>query len=392
MHIANQNIEVISNIKFEENCDLVAIKCCKCFLFDYYDSVFNFFMRIEMVSKKAAGSTEKVSKKTTAKKVSLKSDLNQKPVKSAGAKASTEKVLNTQVPVKADVNPVKDVLEIKAHNAEKKAQKAATKALKEAKVSASEKGAKVIASPKKVAEVKENAQKATLKNFEQVKSERNAEKSVASSKSGLWAAFINGYKKIFNFSGRTSRYEFWAFMLSNLIVASLALPLLLWGAALLVKSGTAILAVLVLALVVEVVVFLSLTVRRLHDAGVSAWKGYFRPVIASFLTLLLMIFGAMGLVSVVGEDALKETLWQCISVFYGLVFIAMMIVFMYYTSKIGIVSSYYEGESTDNLYGSAEFNDDYHKAKGLQYTVLCLTIVSLFYMVLQASRYSPIGY
>lgn len=338
-----------------------------------------------MVSKKAAGSAENVSKKPAAKKVSLKSTSKKAPSKSLGAKAAPEKVLNTQIPVKADVNPVQDVLEIKAHNAEKKAAKAASKALKKTKAPASEKGAKVAFDRKKTAVVKENAQKAAVKKFEQAKPERKAEKSVASSKSGLWAAFINGYKNIFNFSGRTSRYEFWAFMLSNLIIVAIALPLLLWGTALLIKSGSAVLTVLVLSLIVEILVFLSLTVRRLHDTGVSAWKGYFKPAVLSFMMLIILVIAAMSIVATVGDEALHTKLWQAISVCYGLFFMAMTLIFMYYTSKISIVSSYYESEDADNAYGIAQFNDDYHKAKGLQYTVLCLTIVSCFYMMLQAT-------
>jgi len=304
-----------------------------------------------MVSKNAAGSVKSVSKKPAAKKVSLKSKSKKVSSKSLGTKAPAKRILDAQVPVKADVNPVNEVLEIKAHNAEKKAAKGA----KTQKVS-----------------VKQNAPKV-------------AAKSTSSSKGGLWAAFINGYKNIFNFSGRTSRYEFWAFMLSNLIVCLIALPLLLWASAMMYKSEMVMSGILIFVLLVEVLVFLSLTVRRLHDTGVSAWDRYFRPVVMSFLATVLMVVLAVVIVSVVGPEALQTTPWQIVSFFYGLLFIAIMLALMYYTTKISVVSSYYEGDKAGNIYGAAEFNNDYYKAKGLQYTVLCLTIVSFFYMVVSAT-------
>jgi len=347
-----------------------------------------------MVSKKAAGSSEKVSKKTAAKKVSLKSTVKKATSKSVSAKTSSEKVLNAQIPVKADVNPVKDVLEIKAHNAEKKAAKVAKKAMKEvAKNPVSEKGAKVAVSRTKVAKVKENAQKAAVKNFTETKRETGFGKNVSSAKDGLWAALINGYKNIFNFSGRTSRYEFWAFMLSNLITVAIALPILLWISALVVKSGAAVLGVLVVVLIAETLVFLSMTARRLHDTGASAWKGYFKAVVMSFLTLVLLVVLAVVITSTIGSEQLDTTLWRVVSVLYGLLFTTTTFIFMYYTTKVSIASSYYEGEDKDNAYGTAEFNDDYHKAKGLQYTVLCMTIVSIFYMIWGAfSKYSYGGF
>lgn len=340
-----------------------------------------------MVSKKAAGSSEKVSKKTAAKKVSLKSTAKKATSKSVSAKTASEKVLNAQIPVKADVNPVKDVLEIKAHNAEKKAAKAAKKAIKKAaKDSVSEKGAKAAVSRAKVATVKENAQKAAVKKFTETKHETKFEKTA---KDGLWAALVNGYKNIFNFSGRTSRYEFWAFMLSNLITVAIALPILLWSAALVIKSGIAVLGVLMFVFIAEILVFLSITVRRLHDTGVSAWKGYFKSVVMSCVTLVLMVVLAVVITSTISSEQLNTIPWRVVSVFYGLLFTATIFIFMYYITKVSIVSSYYEGEDSDNAYGAAEFNDDYHKAKGLQYTVLCMTIVSVFYLILRAfSRYS----
>jgi len=294
-----------------------------------------------MVSKKAAGSVKSVSKKTAAKKVSLKSASKKVSSQSVGAKAPVKKVLDAQVPVKADVNPIKDVLEIKAHNAEKKA-------IKKGKV--------------QKASVKEKTSYTTPKSF--------------SSKGGLWAAFVNGYKNILNFSGRTSRYEFWAFMLSNTIVCLIAF-LLLGISTVLIKSETAVLSASLLIFIVEVLVFLSITVRRLHDTGVSAWTGYYKPVVMSLVTWVLLVILATIIVSVVDNEVLATTLWQIVSVCYGLLFIATIVALVYYIIKISTVSSYYEGEENDNIYGIAEFNNDYYKEKGLQYTVLCLTFCLL---------------
>lgn len=119
---------------------------------------------------------------------------------------------------------------------------------------------------------------------------------------GAFRAWLNVYKNIFNFKGRTSRYEFWSFQLINSFVMvffwgvfHFFLQLLfIFGDHLLPKFFTIMLS----GSVIYFITNLSLFVRRLHDAGIPAWKGYCRPLICCFAlffyVMLVRKYGRIG--------------------------------------------------------------------------------------------------
>jgi uncharacterized membrane protein YhaH (DUF805 family) len=74
--------------------------------------------------------------------------------------------------------------------------------------------------------------------------------------------YVNCIKKYVQFSGVSSRSEYWYFVLANFIIA------------LLVNIFAGLINVPVLALLYSLFIFLpglSAAARRLHDAGFSAW-------------------------------------------------------------------------------------------------------------------------
>lgn len=87
----------------------------------------------------------------------------------------------------------------------------------------------------------------------------------------LLTAFTAGFKNIFNFKTRASKYDYWAFIFANLLLGAvvlgtcvvlsniLALPLLFMG----------ILLAYYIYAIVETIAVLALTVRRLHDTNHS---------------------------------------------------------------------------------------------------------------------------
>lgn len=104
----------------------------------------------------------------------------------------------------------------------------------------------------------------------------------------LWKYYVHAITRNYaNFSGRARRREFWGFMLFHFLISYLLLIVgfIFFGSALLhaIKEGsigsalTVISSVLVcatLGLIYGLVVFLpqlALTVRRLHDRGLSGW-------------------------------------------------------------------------------------------------------------------------
>lgn len=87
----------------------------------------------------------------------------------------------------------------------------------------------------------------------------------------LLTAFVAGFKNIFNFKTRASKYDYWAFIFANLLLSAVvlgtcvvlsnifALPLLFMG----------ILLAYYIYAIVETIAVLALTVRRLHDTDHS---------------------------------------------------------------------------------------------------------------------------
>lgn len=98
----------------------------------------------------------------------------------------------------------------------------------------------------------------------------------------LWTAFASMFKKCFNFKGRSRRSEFWLAYLANMLISLVfCIPLItaLVNAVYSMESGSPDTALLLRAFVMwgiavlyGLIIFIpwiSLMVRRLHDAGYS---------------------------------------------------------------------------------------------------------------------------
>jgi uncharacterized membrane protein YhaH (DUF805 family) len=327
------------------------------------------------VKKPATKPAVKAVKKVTAAKKSTK--------------APKAKTLNTQVPVKENIDMVQNVLSIKAHNEEVKKAKVQKKVAKApAKVAPK---ATVVAPIKSVAErnkskvVKENAQKTAVKKFqlekEVVEKEPKACCCCCGAKSGLFGAWARAYKNILNFKGRTSRYEYWAYALFNMFFAFF------------VYTGLGIISENTIAktgqpcawcsgfssflMFVWLLIAVSLTVRRLHDCGYAAWKGFFRPMVAWCVVMFLLSVASSYMQ--IGKADISSFVTRSI----GLVAIIAFVAIIYYACKISIVSGFYEEEKADNAYGAPMYNDACYKKYGIRYAGLMITgfiIIALIYI------------
>jgi len=291
-----------------------------------------------MVSKTSAGTGKKSPASAKAKKSALKTTAKTTAVK------KTSKTVDTQVPVKENVNPLEEVMEIKAHNAEKKVSKTAPKAAE-------------------------------------------AQSCCCCCKDGIFSSWVRGYKNMFNFKGRASRYEFWGFSLMNLFFM-----LFVIGGLLLLSTNTTsafsidtICAVLFVAfLLIEVIVYLALAVRRLHDGGYTAWKGFFRPFIFSVIACILFSVGSAYIVEQMGNQLLEaDGLTQIWLSLFVIVFIFVLLICMYYGAKIFIVTSFYEEDREDNEYGEVRYATACYKAKALKYTALYYIIITCMNFITQ---------
>lgn len=364
--------------------------------------------KAKKVSGKAAKKSVKPTTTTKPARVSKRSGETTKTVKTVNVAETEIKITNPQVPQKENIDPMEKVLEIKAHNEEIKAAKANRKASKKAAKAdnhvvsspaetAEEKGTKAVSCADRHNAVKEGAEKAAAKKFAEMKAEVEGDETEGCScpfRNGLFSAWGRAYKNIFNYKGRTSRYEFWSFMLINYVL----MFLLFSGVAFYLFNGffaegnvslVSSVVILVLVLIIEMLVFLSLNVRRLHDAGKTAWKGFFRPFI---YTLVLGVVLSIGGELLFGEDKGNEllesenTAYIAGALAYYLFYLVIAVANLYYTIKIFLCTGFYEeDERVSGVYGDVRYNDETHKMLALRYAslyVVLLILLSVIFMVL----------
>ena len=339
-----------------------------------------------MVSENSSATKSKVAKKSTTK-TNIKNDETNvtkgKVIKSKTVKEKKEAPVKIVTEDKNDNNladPVAEVLLIKAKNEEKQLAKANKKSeKKEAKIKAKEvaneikavyeKGHPKVISEKKLS-VKESITKAEARKFVEKKEEACSTKKFDDC---FFRAWFDGYKKIFDYKTRTSRYEFWSFLLPNLIL-SIALAFALYFAS--VNNGNFMKEAKIcynMFYAIQIIAALSLSVRRLHDIGVSGWRNFYKPTVYSLLLLITLSFAA------------KEfTLSDQVSALLVLIGFLIFGVFGYYALKTSIAVSIFEGENITNKYGEPRFTDKKYSYKTIRYITWHVLILSTLLYFIQA--------
>lgn len=99
-------------------------------------------------------------------------------------------------------------------------------------------------------------------------------------------------KKIFTYSGRATRKEYWMFILACVIV-NFVLGVLIGGFAAIAEFLGIIFGFLgFLIILAEIFIILSLSVRRLHDIDLSGfWLFYLSPVVGLPLIYIVYLLG-----------------------------------------------------------------------------------------------------
>lgn len=106
--------------------------------------------------------------------------------------------------------------------------------------------------------------------------------------------YIGGFRKFWDFKGRSGKFEFWSFALTNTLVTHIVGYAGKFGVALLILAIAYGFAVLV--------PLAAMFARRVHDTGHSAWWataagfGMIYPLVQSFVPLSLIISGLLSLV------------------------------------------------------------------------------------------------
>ncbi|MBR5154340.1 MAG: DUF805 domain-containing protein [Alphaproteobacteria bacterium] len=309
-----------------------------------------------MATKKASEETSKVleKKKPTkkavlAKEVKAKEDTTKKvsKTKTVKSKSKPQEDKATDVLNKDNYNPIDEVLHVKALNEEKK-EIASSKKLAKAERSTSskksteaseEKGKRFDFTNKIHKEIKEKAIKVEAQKFKALKDEKNDNTS-------SWKAFIKGYKNMFSYKARTNRFEFWSFLAINFIFTALFVGLLVLIANQL--NDILIGSIFIALVLVEILAFIALIARRLHDTGRKAWKGFFGPIsysaILNILTMVLFAYLAKD------SKGMSQELFSKL-LFVGSLAAIFAMINTYYSIKTFIVAGFVEEEKVENDFG-----------------------------------------
>lgn len=155
-------------------------------------------------------------------------------------------------------------------------------------------------------------------NKKEIKMTETVEKT--ENKKNLLTAFVSGFKNIFNFKTRASKYDYWAFIFANflfsliLLVAGMLLsplfPIMaLYGGIIIYYAYS----------IVEFIAVLALSVRRLHDTNHSG-QLLWLPVIFGFCMILGIVLDTKlqavvlgtALMAASGVAFLGVTVWMFI--------------------------------------------------------------------------------
>ncbi len=338
-------------------------------------------------AKKSSRTSKKIVTATTASKAADKKAVSAatheaaavKSVKKVTPAPKKAAVKTNNVPVKENKVAVSPASEVKKTTKTVKAKATVVNSGISAGKNSGEKAAML---RNKRGALKENVQKAEAKKFMDMKDNTVLEQEACggqccfiSGAKTFFRAWVDGYRKMFNYKSRTNRYDFWAFMLLNFVLVSLiTFPYQLMDIFALTSRWTLPpvinYAYLGFSLIVTLA-YLSLFVRRLHDAGYNGWKGFFGPMTYSILGIVaLIIVGHL----VFQEDKISEQRADL----FELGLMVLLLINLYYIFKTFIAASFME-EDAENAYGLPKLLSDCDKKKVLRYAALYV-VVSVLYM------------
>lgn len=173
----------------------------------------------------------------------------------------------------------------------------------------------------------------------------------------LLTAFVAGFKNIFNFKTRASKYDYWAFVFANILFS-----LILLVAGMLLSPLFPIMAlyggiiIYYAYSIVEFIAVLALSVRRLHDTNHSG-QLLWLPVIFGFCIILGIVLDTKLQAVVFGTALMAAS---------GIVFLGVIVwLFILYLRK---------GQAEENRFGKpVEENQKYDKFANL-YIILYVLI------------------
>ena len=200
--------------------------------------------------------------------------------------------------------------------------------------------------------------------------------------------WLDGWKKTFTLQGRSSRFELWAFISLNSILAIIAQLRCSYimsnrfitdaharGYSINQIENNIIIAEIIfsIATLLPLLPTASMLIRRMHDLGELAWKKYLEPVFMASATI-----GVLGYAQLSIPDNEHTYLSLIISIFI----ITLLYSALFYGVKFMIKTLFYTGDVKKNEYGKAQYKDAMHEEQALNficlYVLFALTIGLLY--------------
>lgn len=167
------------------------------------------------------------------------------------------------------------------------------------------------------------------------------------------SAYCDAFQKYFTFSGRASRYDFWAFRLFDTLVIFLL--------AVLTFLFTPLVVLIYVYNVATIIPSLALLSRRLHDRGKSFW-----------------LWGAAILLAFFGLISNGINSYNSVKMGAGTIIFIIAMLFVLILSLYIFVQTCLQGNGKDNKYGApVEENSEYvSRGRWFMITYLVIFVIS----------------
>lgn len=204
----------------------------------------------------------------------------------------------------------------------------------------------------------------------------------------LW---FEGWKKTFNLSGRSSRFEFWSFLLLNtILMVIIQLKCSYYMSERFLVNATASglnitqieqyinIAEIIFYLTIFIPLFpiVSLIVRRMHDLDKLAWPNYFEPLFMGVVVMSLLLVALIEL---------NNTTYEYTAMMLAICFITLLYSVGFYGLKILSMTMFYQGNPKENKFGQSQYNEVEYEEQALNLSCLYflfITTIGILYLSL----------
>lgn len=205
----------------------------------------------------------------------------------------------------------------------------------------------------------------------------------------IFKIFFNGWKNVFNLKGRSSKLEFWCFLLVNSVLSAIVQlhssyilsPSYLMNANMRgysleqIEQNIAWASLCFwMSLLLPLIPLGSMLVRRMHDIGRASWHGYLEQVFMGGVVMSMLL---------ISIDELEGTDLEYTILALSVCFITIFYSVMFYGLKFLISCFFLKGEDGENEFGKPCIFGEKYDELSLKFAVfyfLFIFTIGLLYL------------